>query len=175
MNVLVSGFSDQSIVTVEDVTAAINCLPTFHLVGLDQVIYDPEWETRSALALQETGCPRQSKAVFLRDDRKILMFDFDDHDEFRHILYHEIGHHVFSRILDGVLRKRWVMMINPRSRHITRYATRNAMEDFAESYATFVRDPESIERIYRKYVFLRDQVFAGIAHNKDKGHLDYSI
>lgn len=29
------------------------------------------------------------------------------------------------------------MTLNPRSRHVTHYAARNALEDFTESYAVF--------------------------------------
>lgn len=175
LNVLVSGFAEQALVSVERIAAAINTLPAFHLVGLDQIIFDPKWETRSALALRETSCPRRSKAVFLKDDRKILVFQFDDASEFTHVLYHEIGHHVFARVLDSRQRKRWVTLLNPRSRHITRYARRNAMEDFAECYAVFVRDPKVMEAIYRKYIFLRDEVFDGIAFNLEAGHVDISV
>ncbi len=176
INVLVSGLSDQSLVTVEEVTGMVTGLPSFHLVGLDQIIYDPRWETRSALELQDkSDCPRHSKAVYLKEDRKILIFQFDDATEFQHILFHEIGHHVFERVLDSKRRKQWVTLLNPGSRHITRYAKRNAMEDFAESYAMFVRDPKAIEEIYRKYVYLRDEVFAGVAYNLERGHVDISI
>jgi hypothetical protein len=175
INVLVSGFAEQSSVSIAEVAATLNSLPAFHLVGLDQVIYDPKWETGSALALQETSCSRQSKAVFLKAERKILVFRFDDSEELRHILYHEIGHHVFERVLDSKQRKRWVTVLNPGSRHVTRYAARNAMEDFAESYATFMRNPKAVEKIYRKYAFLRDDVFAGIALNLEQGHVDISI
>jgi hypothetical protein len=175
LNLLLSGFRAQARVSAEQVAAAIDVLPMFHLTGLDQIIYDPSWDTRSGFALRQRHCPRRSKAVFLRAERKILVFSFEDIAELEHILYHEIGHHVFDRVLDGRLRKKWVTAINPRSRHITRYASRTAAEDFAESYAVFVRDPKALARIPRKYTFLRDDVFAGIALNVEKGHIDVSV
>jgi hypothetical protein len=161
--------------SVDDISSTIDALPTFHLAGLDQIVYDPDWETGSGFALRQSQCPRRSKAVFLRDERKILVFNFEHLAELRHILYHEIGHHVFDRILDSMLRKKWVTLINPHSRHVTRYAARNAMEDFAECYAIFIRDPKKLQKIHRKYVFLRDDVFAGIALNLEQGHIDMTV
>src|ERR1051325_8157905 len=108
LNLLVSGFNRQARVRVEQIAAAIDALPAFHLAGLDQIIYDPAWETRSGFALRQTRCPRRSKAVFLRGERKILVFGFDDASELEHILYHEIGHHIFDRVLDTRLRKKWI-------------------------------------------------------------------
>lgn len=175
INVLVSGFARQSMVSIEEITSTIDSLPAFHLVGLDEIIYDPDWETPSAFELQLSSCPRKSKGVFLRDTRKILVFNFDNPTELQHILYHEIGHHVFDRILESALRKNWVTLINPGSRHITRYAKRNALEDFAECYAMFLRDPQQLQSIYGKYSFLRDNVFAGIAYNAKQGHIDINV
>lgn len=175
LNLLLSGFRAQQRVRAEQVAAAVDIVPMFHLAGLDQIIYDPNWDTRSGFALRQTHCPKRSKGVFLRAERKILVFGFADLDELEHILYHEIGHHVFDRILSARLRKKWVTAINPRSRYITRYAARTAAEDFAESYAVFVRDPKALARIPRKYSFMRDDVFAGIALNIQKGHIDVSV
>lgn len=175
LNVLVSGFAGHPLASIEDIAAIIDVLPAAHLAGLDEIIYDPKWETPSALELLDTNLSRKSKAVYLRQSRKILVFAFDDLAQLRHILYHEIGHHVFDRLLESRLRKRWVTLLNPDSRHVTRYAKRNALEDFAESYAIFVDDPKRLNEAYRKYVFLRDKVFAGIACNLEKGHLDITV
>jgi len=175
VNLLVSGFSRQAIASVEQISSTVDVVPTFHLAGLDQIVYDPGWETGSGLALRQNQCPRRSKAVFLRNERKILVFEFDNLAELRHILYHEIGHHVFDRVLESALRRKWVTLINPHSRHVTRYAARNALEDFAECYAIFVRDPKQLQKIHRKYVFLRDWVFAGIALNLEQGHIDMIV
>jgi hypothetical protein len=172
VNVLVSGFAHQSLVSVDDISASINALPSYHLAGLDKIIYDPHWKTPAAIELRYGRYPPKGKAVFVRNERTILVFSIDNPTEFQHILYHEIGHHVFDRVLASAVRKQWVTVINPHSRHITGYAARNALEDFAECYATFVVDPKKLEELYRKYVFLRDNVFAGVAYNLSKGHID---
>lgn len=172
LNLLVSGFSRQSRVGIEDISAVVDALPASHLTGLDEIIYDPDWETSTALALQNSHCPRRSKAVYLRGKRRVLVFRFDDLEQLRHILCHEIGHHVFDRVLASKLRKEWVTVINPRSRYVTRYAMRNALEDFAESYAVFVLDPKAMLAHRKKYKFIRDRVFAGVACNVQQGHID---
>jgi len=175
VSVLVSGFSRQSAVRIEEIASTIESVPDFHLTGLDEIIYDPDWETPSAYELQASNCPRKSKGVFLHDKRQILVFSFDDPDELEHILFHEIGHHVFDRVLESTLRKKWVTLINPDSRHVTRYATLDPLEDFAECYAMFMRNPKKLETIHTKYSFLRDHVFAGVAFNPKRGHIDISV
>jgi hypothetical protein len=174
VKVLVLGFAEQRSVSIDEITAAINALPSHHLVGLDKIIYDPNWQTPTAIGLRFGYFPPKGKAVYVRNEKTILVFKFDDPVEFLHILHHELGHHVFDRVLDSSLRKQWVTVINPRSRHISGYAARNALEDFAECYATFVLDPKKLEDLYRKYIFLRDKVFGGVAYNLSTGHVDIS-
>ncbi len=62
-----------------------------------------------------------------------------------------------------------------KSRRVTRYARRNGLEDFAESYAIFLSDPARLVPLRRKYEFLRNQVFAGVARNLARGFLDVSV
>ena len=44
---------------------------------------------------------------------------FKDLEEFRHVIYHEIGHHVFYCIITGAVRKKWVTEIYPGTPTIT--------------------------------------------------------
>jgi hypothetical protein len=175
LNVRVSGFSRQSAVSIDAVVATIDTLPAFHLVGLNEIVYDPHRETASAVALQRNGYSAKSKGAFMRESREVLVFAFDGLPQLQHILYHEIGHHVFDRVLASPLRKQWTTLINPHSRHVSDYAARNTLEDFAECYATFVLDPKKLQDITTKYVFLRDHVFNGVAYNLEQGHLDMSF
>jgi len=144
-------------------------------VGCRKSSTTPTGETTPALRLLDAACPRESKAVYAQRERRILVFDFASLRQFRHVLHHEIGHHVFERVLDSTWRKRWVALFKPGSRFITRYAARNAAEDFAECYATFVRNPKRLERLTTKYAFLRDNVFGGIANNLEQGHVDMLV
>jgi len=78
--------------------------------------------------------------------------------------------------LNTKLRRHWLLELSRRrSRRVTRYAQRNALEDFAESYAVFLCDPARFEPLQRKYDFLRNQVFPGVARNIARGFLDVSV
>lgn len=172
LNVLISGFARQSQLSIEDIAAIVDSVPAFHLSGLDMITYDPGWETKSAQALLDASCPKRTKAVYIGAERRILVFNFDNASELRHALYHEIGHHIFERVISGALRKRWVTDITPNSNFVTPYAASNSDEDFAESYAIFLHDAERLREIPKKYAFLRDEIFSGVVRNVERGHLD---
>ncbi len=91
----------------------------------------------------------------------IVFYGFDTPDQFFHVLYHEIGHYVFFQVIGSKVKKRWVTGIYPNSFCATAYGTRNASEDFAESYACYVRDPEYLRHFPEKHAFMRDCVFSG--------------
>ena len=101
------------------------------------------------------------KGEFLQKERKIVFFDFDDLALFYQILYHEIGHFVFFLALNSRAKKQWVTEIFPNSQCISHYASKNASEDFAESYASYVRNPQALEQLPAKFAFMRDWVFSG--------------
>jgi hypothetical protein len=68
------------------------------------------------------------------------------------------------RVFPGAQQQReeaLVTGIYPRSACITPYGTVNASEDFAESYACYMRDPEALKLLPEKYAFMRDCIFSG--------------
>jgi hypothetical protein len=175
VRVLVTGFSRQKIVTVQDITELIDRLPDYHLVGLDEITYDPKRELDPGADWWLPGCRSRHKAAYFPDEKRIVVYEFDTKKIFSHVLLHEIGHHVFDRILEAELRKRWMTHVSRKASHITRYAAKNPEEDFAECYSVFVHSPKKLQRIGSKYVFLRDRVFSGICFNPKKLHLDVAI
>lgn len=176
INLAIRGFSDQQPVPLETIVRWIEALPSFHLAGLTAIIYDPQRHLDPALADLPLLAPPTHKGQFVKTERQVLIHEFAGSEELQHILYHEIGHHVFEQVLTTALRRFWVLELSQRSSpRITRYARRNALEDFAESYAVFVADPARLESLHRKYTFMRDEVFAGVARNIDKGFLDISV
>jgi len=165
VNLAIRGFSDQSQVPVETIVR-----------WLEALIFDPRRRLDPMLADLPLLATPTHKGQFVKADRQVLIHDFATADELQHILYHEIGHHVFERVLSTTQRHHWVLELSRRtSARITRYARRNALEDFAESYAVFVTDPGRVENLHRKYTFLREEVFVGVARNIDKGFLDISV
>jgi hypothetical protein len=75
-------------------------------------------------------------------------------------------------IVNSKRKKRWVTEIFPDSVCITSYGAFNASEDFAETYACYVRDPDSLKRLPRKYAFMRDAIFSGRVETLKRNELD---
>jgi hypothetical protein len=80
---------------------------------------------------------------------------------FHHVLYHEIGHFVFYFAIGSNIKKLWVTEIFPHSNCVTAYAEQSASEDFAETYAAYLRDPAALKDLPQKEVFMRECVFSG--------------
>ncbi len=86
---------------------------------------------------------------------------------------HELAHHVYFVLIDSKVKKRWVTEICRSAPFVTDYASRNAGEDFAESYAKFVLEPDKLRKIPIKYNFIFKEVFKGVSPNRDS--LDITI
>jgi hypothetical protein len=74
------------------------------------------------------------KGTFFRQERCVVVYDFDSLAKFRHILFHEIDHYVFYWLLD-----------------------------IAESYACFLMDRAALLRNPRKHEFMRCELFSTMA------------
>jgi hypothetical protein len=156
-----AGFGAQTVVTTDEIVAAVDRVPNHQLDGLRGIVYDPDRVTQELTPIPEPWRFR-IKGAFFVSERCIVVYDFENRSRFEHILYHEIGHYVFQYILDSFKRKRWVTELYPTSRYVTPVASRNANEDFAESYATFLSEPERLLQIPGKHAFMRRDVFEGI-------------
>lgn len=156
-----SGFADQDRIPVADIVRALDRLPSFHLEGLREIVYAPEWIVDLHAEPFPPGSPVHIKGRFIQQQRQIVFYGFDTPDQFFHVLYHEIGHYVFFQVIGSKVKKRWVTGIYPNSFCATAYGTRNASEDFAESYACYVRDPDYLRHFPEKHAFMRDCVFSG--------------
>ena len=161
LNLRIAGFSRQQIVSVPQIVSAIDILPNHHLQGLREIVYAPEWLGNHPYQIYEARPWGSKKGEFIQKDRKIIFFDFDNLSLFYQILYHEIGHFVFFLALNSRVKKQWVTEIFPNSACISEYASTNASEDFAESYASYVRDPAALQQLPVKFAFMRDWVFSG--------------
>jgi len=157
LNLRISGFSQQDIVSIPQIVKALDVLPDFHLEGLREILYSPESLATDFYSARPWG---SRKGEFKQRERRIFFYDFDTPSLFYQILYHEIGHFVFFLIVNSKLKKRWVTEIFPRSECISSYGALNASEDFAETYACYVRDPDSLKCLLGKYAFMLD-VFSG--------------
>lgn len=162
LRLLITGFEAQSVVTTQEIVEAIDRLPAFHLEHLREISYEP-WPESS---LQLMGGPAGGGSIhhgeYVQRSRKIVLYHFHDRALFHQMLFHEIGHHVFFLILNSRIKKRWVTVLHRAAPCITPYAASSPSEDFAESYAALVLDPEALQRIPEKYDYMRDAVFSGL-------------
>ena len=84
-------------------------------------------------------------------------------------LAHEIGHNVHLNLPKSMWNE-WRHISTEdlyagRDR-VSDYAWKSMQEDFAESYATYIFDPEHLKDVSpAKYAFMRDRVFAGRVYN----------
>lgn len=76
--------------------------------------------------------------------------DIRSSSEYYHVWFHELGHHVFLKVLDSSERDRYVDMyrsslaalnntgVEPRNQFVSEYSMTSASEDFAETFAALV-------------------------------------
>jgi hypothetical protein len=164
LRLLVSGFWRQEIVPVDDVVRSLDIVPGFHLEGLREIVYLPEFAPVAAL-LGYPGLPcSEPRGEFVQRERRIFIYNFDSRKMLLDMLYHEIGHFVFYLVIGSRVKKRWVTEVSAASACVTSYATVNVREDFAETYAYYLRHPGFLERVLpEKFSFMRELVFSGRA------------
>ena len=161
IKLFLTGFKKQNIISVDDIVNAVDRLPDSHLQGLHELIYDPLRSSLENVDYSQWVLLSKSKGSFCQQQRAVTIYDFDDKQMFHQVLYHEIGHYVFYLIIDSVMKKHWVTKLFPNSKYITKYASRNGSEDFAESYAAYVLNPKELIKIPSKYYFIQNKIFKG--------------
>ncbi|WP_199611741.1 hypothetical protein [Flocculibacter collagenilyticus] len=155
MNIVIKGFNKQQIIAIEQISATINKIPKHHLIGLECIVYDPQRFYQRSYVSPKTINYRASGQYDNSPINYISIYKFNSFDEFTHILHHEIGHHVYTKLLNSFERKQWVTQISSKYAYISDYAKKNAAEDFAECYAYFHLKPEQLKSLSTKYDFIR--------------------
>lgn len=161
VNLLVAGFTKQSVVSVEEILQAIEVLPSFHLEKLRTIEYVPILDVYNELEYYESRLNLAASGRYVFEDKSILMHKFINKGLFHRMLFHEIGHFVFYNVIGSDLKKEWVTGLYPEFPYITRYASRNGSEDFAECYASYILEPGKLMQIIEKFSFMKHQVFLG--------------
>lgn len=163
MCVQILGFSRQSLVSTEYVLNTFRALPAAHRMGIRLIRYDPARDVARAInTYLEPTISASVQGSFYRSDTlaAVIIWKFHSQAEFRHILFHEVGHHVFTKVLDQNARNRWFYEIRPNEQKtVSEYACKNAHEDFAESYATWLGNRELLRCCPLRFSFFADSVF----------------
>jgi len=162
LNLLLSGFSGQGVVAVDDIVRAIDRVPSFHLAGLREIVYLPDYAPPASVVPCTGSTRSEPMGEFVQRERRIFVYRLNFPDVFFHMLHHEIGHFVFFLVLGSRVKKRWVTEIFPGSRCVTGYAAVSPWEDFAETYAYYLLQRDILKsELPQKLAFMRDCVFSG--------------
>jgi hypothetical protein len=152
VRVRVAGFAHQA-VSPGDVVAAIRRVPNFHLAGLNEIVFDQDEAGYHKAGVRAYYCQAKRRICFLRLPEVTL---------FRHVLHHEIGHHVFALVISSKVKTLWVNRIALQTPSVSAYGATNAQEDFAEAYAMYLTPTVEINTAAKaKLSFLRQLVFSG--------------
>ncbi len=164
MRLLVANFERQNIVAKSQVIQAVKRLPRAHYEGLQAIRYDPHrtFATHLSFVHQKPFSLRTRGFYYHESDLSvIIIFPFKTSSEFYHVLYHEIGHYVFLRVLSQAHRDQWFHKIRPReNQFVSSPARQNSREDFAETYAYYCTKPHQLRVVPIKAQFFREVVFS---------------
>lgn len=139
-------------------------VPSEHLDSCPEIVYDPKED-----AFQDPNC----LGVCYLDSNRIAIASeerFEDYDSMLDVLTHEVGHNEHSLIekLDSDTAAKWEELYSASMENynglgfVSDYAMTDCHEDFAESYMTYIRDPELLKVMSpEKYTFMKYNVFDG--------------
>ncbi|MFP4393356.1 MAG: hypothetical protein ACOC43_00810 [Desulfohalobiaceae bacterium] len=167
MPLAIVNFSRQSLVDKQEVLQAVKRLPREHYAGLKIIRFDPHRTLATYMSyLQDQPSSSGTRGTYLHSwessESVVIIYPFSSRAELFHALYHEIGHHVFLRVLGQEQRNQWFFQIRPAEEgYVTPRAGKNAREDFAETYACYCANPGRLYRAPLKRDFLQREVFAG--------------
>jgi Zn-dependent protease with chaperone function len=140
MRIIVKGFKDQSIVTIDQLLAMVEKIPLHHKQKIKNIVYDPSRFFQKSYVNPKPLNTNVAAQYNTMPWAFIVIYRFDTVKQLEHMLYHEIGHHVYNHVISSTQKKQWVTQIYPQKRFISDYAATNASEDFAETYAFYFHD-----------------------------------
>lgn len=155
----VSGFAQQHIVSIDDITESISEIPAAHIVGLTEIEYDPLRINQKFDYFDYRVPNLNALGEYRNKPDRIWIYKFDSLSQCRHLLFHEIGHFFYFTHLDSKLRKSWATSISKQGGFISSCASRNAAEDFAECYAYYLNDPGKLATFKHKRLFFSQRIF----------------
>lgn len=146
----------------ETVAEVLELLPRHLLGGLIHIRYlDTALVPSTTTWVTAPGTSRLS-GIYSQEDRSILVQGVRDRENLFHVLFHELGHHIYFSVLDSVEKKAWVLDTWGSEDPVSSYGRRNAAEDFAELFAlyllgTSILTDRPIKLHFVRSVVLRDK------------------
>lgn len=151
LHLSIAGFSGTR-VSPEELLVALEPVPDHHLAGLRRIEFSPE---------QARCCPSSVVAAYLQRERCIRFYHLPAWPMFRHVLHHEIGHHVFALIISSKVKTQWTQRAVRQGAPASAYGATSVGEDFAECYARHLRGEPVDSASAAKEAFMRELVFSG--------------
>lgn len=155
----VTNFGAQSVIGIDRILKHIDRLPQFHLQRLKEITYDPQRLMPVIAGGDMETVPSNAQGLFIQSHRTIAIHHIESEAQFLHVLFHELGHHVYFQVIGSQLKKRWVTEICRNDGFVSEYAARNAAEDFAECYVAYLLEPDEFKSMRLKYRFFKESVF----------------
>ena len=152
----IKNFYKQNFVTDSEIIHAIKRIPNSHLKGLEYIVYDPERFFQRSYANPKPINHAALGQYNQLPKKFITIYKISSKEDFFHVLYHEVGHHIFNHALDSKLKVQWVNDVYKNSLFfVSEYAKRNAQEDFCESYAAFYCNQKKLLKDQLKFTFIK--------------------
>lgn len=163
----IGGFEASGLLTSEQVAVYVReTIPTSHLEQCPNIQYEPDNPEYVSYPYGLAFFDPETHEIKVGPAERFGLIAPEQ--EMIDTVTHEIGHNAHQNLIEQrpeIAAKRIDLYDRSRSGEydfVSRYASTNEYEDFAESYMTYVRDPELLQFIsLEKYAFMRDFIFAG--------------
>lgn len=164
----VTGFDECKDYSNEAISDYISeTIPPEHFTDCSSITYNPEnpifVNDHNVLGVYNT----QTHEIDIADENR-----FETRDEMLDTVVHEVGHNEYSHLetakpeaineWDKIHEASVDQYENTGFGFVSAYAQKDKYEDFAETYRTYIRNPELLQFMNEdKYTFMRDNVFDG--------------
>lgn len=160
------GFENSNVMNNEEVGKYLtDNLPPEHLRSdrITQIRYTDEYDgDKQGTVLGVCQTDKETGVSDIRLNRQTPEGSIN-REMMEHTLVHEVGHNVYYNMGEQKISS-WEQISSNSApkQYVSNYARTNVREDFAESYATFVRDPILLQEVSpQKFAFMKLQVFGG--------------
>lgn len=150
------GFRQCPWASPESVAQVLEMLPKHLLSGLAHIRYLSRALVPSTTTWVSAPGNVSLSGVYSQEDRTILIQAVHSRTKLFHVLFHELGHHIYFALLDSVEKKHWVVDIWGSEDPVSEYGKRNAAEDFAELFALYLQGTSLLIDRPIKTRFLRE-------------------
>lgn len=163
---IIDGFEQSGVLSNEDVANHLAELPKEHTnpEHVESIKYTDEYkpDPKDSNYYIAGECVTDNNGVSRIDIHRQSPDGSYDADEMKRTITHEIAHSVYERLSDEQ-KEAWrdLYKDSDKNEFVSDYAKTDEEEDFAESYAAYVHDPDLLRSISRqKYSFMASRVFS---------------